>query len=106
MSGLDSAASEIIGETGVEPDVESGDANVGVGITVAGSAARASATAASTVAWMSDVGAEVGVDSVVQAANRTTKANNARLFPMPSAYADDAERDKLVKSRERTPNNK
>ena len=89
MSGLDSAASEIMGETGVEPDVESGDANVGVGITVVGSAAKASATAASTVAWMS------GVGSAVQAANRATKASNTRLFLMPSAYADDAERDKF-----------
>ena len=80
MSGLDSAASEIMGETGVEPDVESGEANVGVGITVVGSAAKASATAASTFAWMSDVGADVGVGSVVQAVNRATNASNVRLL--------------------------
>ena len=63
--------------------------------TTVGCTADASATAALTVTCMLGVGAVVGGDSSAQAANRATKANNARLFPMPSAYADDAERDKF-----------
>lgn len=65
---------------------------VGVGVdvhvwTAVGCAATTSANRASTVAWISGVGADVGAGSAVQAPNRATKAINARIFPIRGAYA-------------------
>ena len=64
------------------------EAGTGVQVgTAVGWTANASAAAAFTVAWMSGVGADVGVGSAAQAAKSATKANNTRLFPMRGAYA-------------------
>ena len=47
--------------------------------TAEGATVDAAATAASTVAWMSGVGTDVGVGSAVQAANRAMRGGSGKL---------------------------